>query len=57
MLVTGDSLQDQINEEDEKLLEAFLSKDVGPQHTLRDVIASRIKEQDINMSSGKCCAD
>ncbi|XP_057546241.1 bystin isoform X3 [Amaranthus tricolor] len=41
----------EINEEDEKLLEAFLSKDVGPQPTLGDVIAARIKEQDINMSS------
>ncbi|CAO2821957.1 unnamed protein product [Amaranthus hypochondriacus] len=46
-----DDYEDQINEEDEKLLEAFLSKDVGPQPTLGDVIAARIKEQDINMSS------
>ncbi|XP_057546240.1 bystin isoform X2 [Amaranthus tricolor] len=48
-----DDYEDQINEEDEKLLEAFLSKDVGPQPTLGDVIAARIKEQDINMSSAR----
>ncbi|CAO2821956.1 unnamed protein product [Amaranthus hypochondriacus] len=46
-----DDYEDQINEEDEKLLEAFLSKDVGPQPTLGDVIAARVKKQDINISS------
>lgn len=43
--------EDQINEEDEKLLEAFLSKDAGPQRTLGDVIAARIREQDATVSS------
>lgn len=43
--------EDQINEDDEKLLEAFLSKNVGPQQTLGDVIAARIKAQDAAMSS------
>ncbi|KNA06228.1 hypothetical protein SOVF_182980 [Spinacia oleracea] len=46
-----EDFEDQINEEDEKLLEAFLSKDAGPQCTLGDVIAARIKDQDANVSS------
>ncbi|XP_021733578.1 bystin-like [Chenopodium quinoa] len=44
--------EDQINEEDERLLDAFLSKDAGPQRTLADVIAARIKEQDAAVTSG-----
>ncbi|KMS96133.1 hypothetical protein BVRB_001690 [Beta vulgaris subsp. vulgaris] len=43
--------EDQINEEDENLLEAFLSKDAGPQRTIGDVVAARIKEQDATVSS------
>lgn len=38
-------------EEDEKLLEAFLSKDAGPQLTLADLIVARIKENDSNITS------
>ncbi|KAL2899886.1 Bystin, partial [Bienertia sinuspersici] len=48
-----DDYEDQINEDDERLLEAFLSKDAGPQRTLGDVIAARIKEQDTTVSSGR----
>uniref|UniRef100_A0A803MVU1 Bystin n=1 Tax=Chenopodium quinoa TaxID=63459 RepID=A0A803MVU1_CHEQI len=44
--------EDQINEEDERLLDAFLSKDAGPQRTLADVIAARIKEKDAAVTSG-----
>uniref|UniRef100_A0A7C9DI41 Bystin n=1 Tax=Opuntia streptacantha TaxID=393608 RepID=A0A7C9DI41_OPUST len=43
--------EDQINEDDERLLEAFLSKDAGPQKTLGDVIAARIKAQDAALST------
>ncbi|KAL8139192.1 hypothetical protein V2J09_005193 [Rumex salicifolius] len=43
--------EDKINEEDEKLLEAFLSKDNGQQRTLADIIAARIREQDAAVSS------
>ncbi|KAL9247097.1 hypothetical protein vseg_020564 [Gypsophila vaccaria] len=39
----------EINEDDERLLDAFLSKDVGPQKTLGDVIAARIKAQDASV--------
>ncbi|KAH9620644.1 hypothetical protein KSS87_006365 [Heliosperma pusillum] len=39
-----------VNEEDERLLDAFLSKDVGPQKTLGDVIAARIKAQDATLT-------
>ena len=45
-------MQDDINEEDEKLLEAFLSKDTAPQRTLADLIVAKIKEKDANVSSG-----
>lgn len=38
-------------EEDEKLLEAFLSKDAGLQLTLADLIVARIKENDSNITS------
>lgn len=33
-------------------MEAFLSKDVGPQHTLADLIVRKIKENDAVVSSG-----
>ncbi|KAL6338003.1 hypothetical protein AAG906_007812 [Vitis piasezkii] len=43
--------EEEIDEEDEKLLEAFLSKNAGPERTLADVIAERIKEKDEKFSS------
>ncbi|XVE54695.1 hypothetical protein DITRI_Ditri03aG0102600 [Diplodiscus trichospermus] len=43
--------EDEIDEEDEKLLEAFLSKDTGAQRTLADVIIEKIKENDTNVAS------
>ncbi|GLT33932.1 hypothetical protein SLA2020_084850 [Shorea laevis] len=43
--------EEEIDEEDEKLLEAFLSKDSGPQKTLADLIIEKIKEKDENVSS------
>ncbi|XP_039018865.1 bystin-like [Hibiscus syriacus] len=42
---------EQIDEDDEKLLEAFLSKDAGPQRTLADVIIQKIKENDEKVAS------
>ncbi|KAI3465976.1 hypothetical protein Pfo_022639 [Paulownia fortunei] len=44
--------EDEIDEEDEKLLEAFLSKDDPPQRTLADIIVEKIKEKDAQVSSG-----
>ncbi|KAL3639261.1 hypothetical protein CASFOL_017168 [Castilleja foliolosa] len=44
--------EDEIDEEDEKLLEAFLSKDNHSQRTLADVIVNKIKENDAQVSSG-----
>lgn len=44
--------QDQIDEDDEKLLEAFLSTDSRPQWTLADIIVERIKEKDAQVSAG-----
>lgn len=41
-----------IDEEDEKLLEAFMNKDAGPQRTLADLIVKKIKEKDAKISSG-----
>ncbi|KAK5803603.1 hypothetical protein PVK06_031251 [Gossypium arboreum] len=43
--------EDEIDEEYEKLLEAFLSKDAGPQRTLADIIIQKIKENDGNVAS------
>ncbi|XP_073526205.1 uncharacterized protein [Phyllobates terribilis] len=43
--------EDKINEEDEKLLESFLSKDNAQQRTLADIIAARIREQDAAVSA------
>ncbi|KDP41002.1 hypothetical protein JCGZ_03798 [Jatropha curcas] len=42
---------DEIDEEEEKLLEAFLSKDAGRQRTLADIIIEKIKQEDANVSS------
>ncbi|XP_014518399.1 bystin-like [Vigna radiata var. radiata] len=43
--------EEEINEEDEKLMEAFLSKDAGQQKTLADLIVQRIKEKDSSVAS------
>lgn len=43
--------EEDIAEEDERLVEAFLSKDVGPQRTLADLIVMKIKENDAIVSS------
>uniref|UniRef100_A0A2K2CAW4 Bystin n=1 Tax=Populus trichocarpa TaxID=3694 RepID=A0A2K2CAW4_POPTR len=43
--------QEEIDENDEKLLEAFLSKDAGPQRTLADLIIEKLKKTDANVSS------
>ncbi|XP_076886322.1 bystin-like [Bidens hawaiensis] len=37
--------EDEINEDEEKLLEAFFSKDARPQRTLADIIVQKIKEK------------
>ncbi|KAL5994478.1 hypothetical protein ACLOJK_024530 [Asimina triloba] len=42
---------EEIDEEDEKVLEAFMSKDAGPQLTLTDLIIQRIKEKDAEVIS------
>ncbi|KAA3455461.1 bystin [Gossypium australe] len=42
---------DEIDEEDEKLLEAFLSKDAVLQRTLANIIIQKIKENDGNVAS------
>ncbi|KAE8663832.1 hypothetical protein F3Y22_tig00112888pilonHSYRG00148 [Hibiscus syriacus] len=47
----GDAKAEQIEEDDEKLLEAFLSKDDGPQRTLAGVIIQKIKENDAKFAS------
>ncbi|MED6118447.1 hypothetical protein PIB30_002700 [Stylosanthes scabra] len=41
-----DGYEEKINEEDEKIIEAFLSKQQGQQKTLADLIVERIKEKD-----------
>lgn len=43
--------ENEINEEDEKLLEAFLSKEECPQRTLADIIIKKMKERDAQVSS------
>ncbi|KAK4856228.1 hypothetical protein QYF36_015434 [Acer negundo] len=43
--------EEEIDEDEERLLEAFLSKDAGPQQTLADLIIKKIKENDANLSS------
>ncbi|KAK4755006.1 hypothetical protein SAY87_008763 [Trapa incisa] len=42
---------EEVNEEDEKLLEAFLSKDSIPQRTLADLIVEKLKEKDAHVAS------
>ncbi|PKI34766.1 hypothetical protein CRG98_044833 [Punica granatum] len=42
---------EEVDEEDEKLLEAFFSKDAGPQRTLADLIVEKIKEKDATVTS------
>ncbi|CAB4277127.1 unnamed protein product [Prunus armeniaca] len=46
-----EKLLNEIDEDDENLLEAFLSKSAGPQRTLADLIVARIKEKDSDVSS------
>ncbi|XP_047950902.1 bystin-like isoform X2 [Salvia hispanica] len=46
------NFEDDINEEDERLLEAFLSKDDRPGRTLADIIVNKIKEKDAQVSTG-----
>jgi hypothetical protein len=41
-----------ISKEDDKLLEAFLSKDPSVDKTLRDVMFKRLKESDVTVASG-----
>lgn len=41
-----------IDEEQERLMEEFLSKDPGRQKTLTDSIVQRIKEKDVSVASG-----
>ncbi|KAM7498523.1 hypothetical protein LguiA_022937 [Lonicera macranthoides] len=43
--------EEEIDEEDEKLLEAFFLKDARPQSTLADIIVAKIKEKDEELSS------
>ncbi|XP_021278228.1 bystin [Herrania umbratica] len=43
--------EEEIDEEDEKLLEAFLSKNAGPERALADLIIKKIKENDANVAS------
>ncbi|KAJ8642808.1 hypothetical protein MRB53_004556 [Persea americana] len=47
-----DATPEEIDEEDEKVLAAFMSKDAGPQRTLADLIIQRIKEKDAQVTSG-----
>ncbi|XP_030552148.1 bystin [Rhodamnia argentea] len=43
--------EEEIDEDDEKLLEAFFTKDAGPQRTLADLIVEKIKEKDATVAS------
>lgn len=45
-------LQEEIDEEDERVLEAFLAKDAAPQRTLADIIVEKLKQQDPITASG-----
>lgn len=45
-------IQEEINEEDERIMEAFLSKEQGRQKTLADLIVQRIREKDASVASG-----
>ena len=42
---------EEIDEEDERVLEAFLTKNSGPQRTLADLIVEKLKQNDPNMAS------
>lgn len=42
----------EIDEEDERIMEAFLSKEPGCQKSLADIIVERIKEKDVSVASG-----
>ncbi|KAM0938962.1 putative bystin [Dioscorea sansibarensis] len=46
-----DGWQEEIPEEDEKILAAFMSEKAGPMPTLADLIINRIKEKDAMVSS------
>lgn len=48
------SVKVEIDEEDEKLLAAFMSTKTGPQPTLADIIIQRIKEKEAEVTSGWC---
>jgi essential nuclear protein 1 len=43
---------EEIDEEDERVLDAFLTKDAGPQRTLADLIVEKLKQNDPNIASG-----
>nr|DAD44083.1 TPA_asm: hypothetical protein HUJ06_002313 [Nelumbo nucifera] len=43
--------EEEIDEDEERLLEAFMSKDAKPQFTLADLIIKKIKEKDAEVSS------
>lgn len=45
-------MQQEINEEDERILAAFMPKDAGPQQTLADVIIRKIREKDAEVAMG-----
>lgn len=45
-------IQDEINEEDERIMEAFLSREQGRQKSLADCIVKKIKEKDASVASG-----
>ncbi|KAL1547613.1 bystin-like [Salvia divinorum] len=47
------NFEDDINEEDERLLDAFLSKDDRPVRTLADIIVKKIKEKDAQVLTGE----
>ncbi|GMY12818.1 Bystin like, partial [Fagus crenata] len=42
---------EEIDEEDERVLDAFLTKDAGPQRTLADLIVEKLKQNDPNIAS------
>ena len=44
--------QMEINEEDEKALAAFMSKDKAAERTLGDIILQKIREKDAEVSAG-----
>ncbi|XP_068656520.1 bystin [Aristolochia californica] len=46
-----DGALEEIDEEDERILSAFMSNDTGPQLTLADLIIQKIKEKDAEVSS------